>query len=214
MRMLCSFAVSIVFLMLAGCAPVKITASNQYQLSAYSVKHIGANTGRTTLMVAAPDAVAGYQTEQMLYIKKPFQIEAFAKNAWTNPPADMLYPLMIQSLQGTGFFYAVTTNAYTQGAGYRLDTQLLALEQNFLKKPSVLEFSVKVVLSTIEDNKVLASRIISLQIPCPTDNPYGGVIAANRATRQFTSILTDFVTSHIKAVSNYNLETEHPLPSS
>ena len=82
-----------------------------------------------------------------------------------------------------------------------MDTQLLTLEQNFLRKPSVIEFSVKVVLTHVSDNKVIASRIISEQIACPADTPYGGVIAANKATLQFTAIIADFVVSHISPVA-------------
>lgn len=185
---------------LLGCSPVKTTITNAYQLSAYSSKQFALKPRPITLLVTAPEAVAGYQTEQMLYIKKPFQIESFAKNSWINPPADMLFPLLVQSLQGTGYFYAVASSPYNSAADYRLDTQLLILEQNFLKKPSVIEFSVKVVLTRIEDNKVVASRIISQQIPCSVDTPYGGVVAANKATRLFTATVADFVVRHwIKA---------------
>ncbi|MGA9314692.1 MAG: ABC-type transport auxiliary lipoprotein family protein, partial [Solirubrobacteraceae bacterium] len=155
------------------------------------------------LWVTAPEAVAGYQTEQMLYVTKPFQLEPFVKNSWTNPPGDMLYPLMVQSLQKTAFFYAVMSSTYSQGADYRLDTQLLTLEQNFLRHPSVIEFSVKVVLTHVSDNKVIASRIISEQIACPADTPYGGVIAANKATLHFTAIMADFVVSHISVSPEY-----------
>ncbi|MBI2786824.1 MAG: membrane integrity-associated transporter subunit PqiC [Legionella longbeachae] len=198
MRKLTVFLLNIVFLGLIACSPVKLSVSNQYQLSAYSMKQLAKAHGPITLLVTAPEAAAGYQTEQMLYIKKPFELEAFVKNAWINPPADMLYPLILQSLQKTNLFKAVTSNAYTLGADYRLDTQLLFLEQNFLKKPSVLEFSVKMVLTHVSDNKVLASRILNLKIPCPTDTPYGGVIAANKATQQFTEVLANFVMSHIE----------------
>ena len=198
MKILSTILILVWAFMLSSCSPVKVNVSNQYQLSAYSTKQYTRKPRHISLMVTAPDAVAGYQTEQMLYMKKPFQLEAFAKNAWVSPPGDMLYPLMVESLQQTGFFYAVTSNAYSQGAGYRLDTQLLTLKQNFLVRPSVMEFSVKVVLTHIDNNKVLASRIISQIVPCPTDTPYGGVLAANRATQQFTAQLSDFVISHIK----------------
>jgi cholesterol transport system auxiliary component len=184
-------------LMLVACSPIKVPVTNQYQLSAYSTKKWAKTSIPVTLLVTAPDAAAGYQTAQMLYIKKPYELEAFAKNAWVNPPADMLYPLILQSIQGTNLFKAVTSNAYTVGADYRLDTQLLVLDQNFLKKPSVLEFSVKAVLTHVSDNKVLGSRIINLRIPCPNDTPYGGVVAANQATQQFTALLARFIASHI-----------------
>nr|P26880.1 RecName: Full=Uncharacterized protein in pal 5'region; AltName: Full=ORFU [Legionella pneumophila] len=101
-------------------------------------------------------------------------------------------------LQSSGYFYAVTSSPYSEEADYRLDTQLLKLEQNFIKKPSVLEFSAKIVLTHISDNQIIGSRIVSLQIPCSQDTPYGGVIAANQATFRFTATATDFVVSHIK----------------
>ncbi|WP_058476103.1 ABC-type transport auxiliary lipoprotein family protein [Legionella steigerwaltii] len=198
MKKLTVFLVSLSAVLLSACSAVKVSVKNQYQLSAFSTKQLAKKPMPITLLVTAPEAAAGYQTEQMLYTKKPFEIEPFAKNAWANPPADMLYPLILQSLQRTNLFEAVTSNAYTLGVDYRLDTQLLALEQNFLKKPSVIEFSVKMVLTHVSDNRVLASRIINLQIPCPSDTPYGGVIAANKATQLFTASLARFVVAHVQ----------------
>lgn len=183
---------------LSACSPVKSPVTNQYQLSSYSTKKFGPNSRSVTLLVTAPEAVAGYQTEQMLYMDKPYQVESFAKNAWANPPADMLYPLLIQSLQKAEYFYAVASSPYSAPADYRLDTQLLSLKQNFIKKPSVIEFSVKIALTRIEDNKVVASRILTQYVPCPTDTPYGGVIAANQASHRFTAIAAEFVVSHLK----------------
>lgn len=189
--------ISISIFILSACSPVKVPATNQYQLIGYSSKRFTAHPHHLTLWVTPPEASAGYQTEQMLYVNKPFQLEAFTKNAWVNPPGEMLYPLIVQSIQRTNFFHAVASSTYSQGADYRLDTQLLSLEQNFLKKPSFMEFSAKVVLTRVTDNKVIASRIITQQVPCPSDTPYGGVIAANQATRQFTAIMADFVVGHI-----------------
>lgn len=202
MRILKIFFLSMGFLSLLGCA-VKAKVSNEYQLSKYSAKQYAAKSEHITLLITAPDAVAGYQTDEMLYTNKPFKVESFAKNAWTSPPAEMLYPLMTQSLERSGYFHAVATSAYSEAADYRLDTQLLSLQQNFLKKPSTLEFAVKIVLTNVNDNKVLASRIISQQIPCPMDTPYGGVLAANKATEHFTATTTNFVLSHIKHEHQY-----------
>lgn len=183
---------------LIGCSPVKMPITNQYQLNSFSSKH---NTikGAYTILVTTPEAVAGYQTQAMLYIKKPYQLEHFANNAWVDTPANMLYPLLLQSLQSSGSFAAVSSSPYTQGAMYRLDTQVLHLEQNFISKPSVLVFSIKVVLTRVSDNKVLASRILIEKVPCPQDTPYGGVLAANTASYQLTQSMTQFVISSIKA---------------
>lgn len=198
MRILGYIIFSVGVLLEVGCSPVKTPVTNEYQLSSLSLKKFVAKPRPITLMVSVPEAVPGYQTEEMLYIKKPFQVEPFAKNAWSSPPADMLFPLLIESLEATGFFYAVTSSPYSDEADYRLDTQLLHLEQNFLKKPSVIQLTVKVVLSRTDDKKIIASRIISKQVSCTQDTPYGGVIAANQAAYQFTAAVSDFVISHIK----------------
>lgn len=195
------FLITALVLLLSSCSSVDLPVKNNYQLTGYSTKNRAKNRQPLTLLVTAPESAAAFQTNQMLYIKKTFELQAFAKNAWVNPPAEMLYPLILQSMQKSNLFAAITSNAYAQGADYRLDTQLLALDQNFLKKPSVLEFSVKVVLTQVRDNKALASQIIKLEVPCPADTPYGGVIAANKATYQFTEILTHFVLTHIVSFS-------------
>lgn len=185
-------------LMLCSCSPVKTVVDNEYQLSLFSAKYHGTKSGVATLLVTTPDAIAGYDTEEMLYIKKPFKVEAFAKNAWLSPPANMLYPLITQSLQRSGAFYAVATSPYGEATDYRLDSQLIRLQQNFLKKPSEIDLVVKVVLTDVALNKVIGSTIVSQHVPCPAESPYGGVIAANKATEQLTGNITQFVLKHIK----------------
>ncbi len=195
------FSILIMSLGLISCSPVKTPVTNEYQLTEFSSRQLTAKPHHVSILVTAPEAVAGYQTEEMLYIKKPFQLESFVKNSWTAPPADMLFPLMVQTLQRSGYFYAVTSSPYSEEANYRLDTQVISLAQNFLKKPSVLEFTAKVVLTRIDDNKIVGSQIISQQIPCLSDTPYGGVVAANKASREFTARAANFVISHIKSDS-------------
>jgi cholesterol transport system auxiliary component len=190
------FLVSVQIL-LASCTAIKTPVTNQYKLSAFSNKKLADQGTRQSILVTIPDAVAGYQTDQMLYIKRPFELNPFVKNAWIDKPADMLFPLIVQSLQCSGYFYAVASSPHAEQTDYRLDTQLIELQQNFLKKPSVIDFVAKVVLTHVADNHVVASRLISEHPPCPMDTPYGGVIAANRAAKNFTAKLSQFVTSQI-----------------
>ncbi|WP_028388922.1 ABC-type transport auxiliary lipoprotein family protein [Legionella fairfieldensis] len=192
------FVLLIIQCMLSACSPIKTPVSNQYKLTAFSSELSSTPLKKRSILVTTPEAVAGYQTEQMVYIKKPFELNAFANNAWINPPADMLFPLIVQSLQRSGRFYAVASSPHAESTDYRIDAQLIELQQNFLNKPSVVDLIVKVVLTHVSDNRVIASRIISQHIRCPFDTPYGGVIAANQATKRFTAELTHFVISHAK----------------
>ena len=184
---------------LTACTPIKTPDSNQYKLEAFNTKKFSSKKTGLSILISQPEAMAGYQTEQMLYIEKPYEITSFVHNTWISSPANMLYPLIIQSLQKTGYFYAVASGPYVEKADYRLDTQVIALQQNFLPKPSVIELVVKVVLTHIEDNRIVSSRIINERIKCPIQTPYGGVIAANRATQAFTATLSTFVVEKINA---------------
>lgn len=187
----------LIFLLVTGCSAVKLPEANTYQISAYSAKRLAKNPRPINLLVSNPDAVAGYQTGQMLYMQKPYLVEKFANNAWVSPPSDMLFPLLLQSLQSSGYFHAVSSTPYAQGANYRLDTQLIRLEQNFLNKPSSLHLSVKVILTNLENNRLVSSRMINIVVPCGKDSPYGGVLAANEAAKQLTAAVTQFVVKSI-----------------
>jgi len=179
--------------LLFACSPVKLPVKNQYQLTQYSVKQYKRPQRKVTVLVALPDGVSDYQTSEMLYMKKPYKLEPFAYNAWTSPPADMLYPLILQSLQHSHYFYAVASSPYAEPADYRLDTQLIKLHQSFMTKPSHIELSVKVALTDTTKSEVIASAIICKRVPAPCDTPYGGVMAANKATRLITAAVTQFV---------------------
>ncbi|MFA5959553.1 MAG: hypothetical protein WC785_03480 [Tatlockia sp.] len=183
----------LVSLLLIGCSAVKTPVSNQYKLTAYSQQQFAKSPIQRSILVTLPEAVAGYQTEEMLYMKKPFELTAFANNAWVDQPANMLFPLIVQSIQRSGYFYAVASSPHAELTDYRLDTQLIELQQNFLKNPSVISLVVKVVLTDMRDNHVIASRLISEHICSPSASPYGGVVAANRAAELFTAETTRFV---------------------
>jgi len=184
--------------LLTACAPIRPNVSNQYKITAFSAKKMAANPSSQSILISQPDAMAGYQTEQMLYTDKPFQLSPFAHNSWISSPANMLTPLIVQSLQHSHYFYAVAAGPNADKTDYRLDTQLIALQQNFLVKPSAVELSVQVVLTRVVDNRVIASRTFVKCIPCPNDTPYGGVIAANRAAKEFTAALTAYVIHKIR----------------
>lgn len=189
-----AFLILIIYL-LAACS-VK-TISNHYKLESYSHKAYSKKSPSASILVSQPDAAAGYETDQMLYIKKPFGLSPFAKSDWVSPPAKLLTPLIIQSLHDSHYFYAVLSPDSPDKADYRLDTHLIELQQNFLCTPSRIELVVKIVLSRVDDNSVISSKIFRTHVDCPQESPYGGVIAANVATQHFTQAVTEFVIRNI-----------------
>lgn len=196
------FLLALCLFLLTACSPIKPAINNEFKLSDYATIKAAKSERKLSILVTHPDAAAGYRTEEMIYTIKPFTVNSFAHNAWVSPPGEMLLPLLVMSLQKTGFFYAVASSASSELTDYRIDTQLLELQQNFLHKPSTLDFSAKVVLTDVSANRILASRIIEVHSQCPTDSPYGGVVAANNAARIFTQEATRFVLAGIKGVAN------------
>lgn len=183
---------------LTACTPIQTPPSHQYQLTAFSTAQHRMKPQLPSLFIAMPDATAGYQSEQMLYLQTPYELNAFAHHTWTSTPAMMLYPLLLQSLQHSHAFFAVTGGVNVDKTDYRLETQLLALQQNFICKPSRLEWKIQVVLTHVDDQRVVASRLFEGATPCSSDTPYGGARAANEAMLQFTQALTRFTIQAVR----------------
>ena len=183
--------------LLTACS-IKVPITQHYKLTQFSAEKVSATHSEKTLFISPTEAVAGYQSEQMQYSTKPFTFNSFTKNGWFSPPASMIYPLIIQSLQHSGYFEAIGSGTYTNKADYRLDTQLIELQQDFTKKPSMLQIKMKAMVTRITDNQLISSHTFSQQIPCPQNTPYGGALAANQAMRGLTKAITHFTIQSVK----------------
>jgi cholesterol transport system auxiliary component len=192
------YLASLSMLLLGSCTPVKTNTVYQYKLEGYS-QQTSPKRLPYSLLISQPDAMVGYQTEQMMYIQRAYQLSAFSENTWVGPPANMFYPLLVQSFQSSHAFKAIASSPFADKVDYRLDTQILAMEQSFLTKPSTYIMKVKAVLSHVTNNQVLSSRILTVRIPCHQDSPYGGVVAANKASKILTQRIQNFV---IQAIEN------------
>lgn len=123
---------------LAACGPVKNPIEHQYQLNAYSSEKVTHLPSSASLLITPTEAVNGYQTNEMRYSKEAYTLSSFTKNNWVSPPANMLYSLLIQSFRHCGYFSAISSGNYISKTTYRLDTQLLKLQQNFVKNQASL----------------------------------------------------------------------------
>lgn len=152
-----------------------------------------------TLLVSAPRAAPGFDTEHMVYVRRALQVEAFAQNQWVAPPAQMLAPLMVRALQRSGAFQAVQMAPSATASELRLDTDLIRLQQDFTASPSQVRVTLRAVLIDPATRRVLAWRELDRSVPAPSDDPYGGVQAAHRAVRE---LMADLVLFCVKAMGN------------
>lgn len=191
------FCLSLLAVMLSSCA-IQSPILNRYQLRVFAKMATAPNKKQVSILISQPTTMAGYDTEAMLYVTKPYHLTEFANNSWSTTPAHMLFPLIIQSIESSHYFYVVASDPNVAKTDYRLDSQLILLEQNFMTKPSQLHLSMQVILLHTADNRAIAEATFYEQVPCQADTPYGGVMAANQATKKLTKRITQFVIDRIE----------------
>lgn len=179
-------------LTLSGCFS-SYDPPEQYELTAVSHKQFAARPVKTTLLVSQPIPVLAYQSADMLYVSQNYQLQPFVKNSWRVPPAEMLFPLITQSLQNTDYFAAVIPAPTFAYADWRLDSYVIKLQQDFTHKPSIVELELNATLINNVKASVIANKRFYVQAVAPSDTPYGGVVAANTACQQLMEELSAWV---------------------
>lgn len=133
-----------------------------------------------TLLVLLPEASADYDTARMAYSVKPYEIAYFRDNEWAETPPQMIQPLLVRTLQRTGFFRAILTPPEIGGASYSLATSIQELIQDYTASPPMLRLALRVQLFS-SSGRLVAGREIGVREPMHGATPYAGVIAANHA---------------------------------
>ena len=96
----------------------------------------------------------------------------------------MLAPLLTRTLADTGSFRAVVLVTNGVQADLRLDTEIVQLRQSFLQRPSRVELVLRAQLVDVPGRRVLATRYVEASQEAPSDDPAGGVTAANAAVER------------------------------
>ena len=145
-----------------------------------------------TLMVNPPHAAAGFDSPRIIYLRETHKLEYFAHSEWIDPPARMLAPLLVAAVQNTGAFRAVVLTPSSATGDLRLDTEIIRLQHEFQSRPSRVRFTLRAYLVDDKTRRVLAWREFDAAIPAASDDPYGGVVAANRAVQNALEELSTF----------------------
>src|SRR5579863_6715718 len=101
-----------VALTLSSCSlfsPVNLSKDSTYMLNAAPQLSHKKRMHSITLLVLTPETRPAYNTTQMAYSIKPYQVGYFSQNQWAETPSQMIQPLMVQTLQSAHYFHAVVT---------------------------------------------------------------------------------------------------------
>lgn len=153
---------------------------------------VAAPISAPTLIISPPHAAAGYDSKRIIYVREPHQLEYFAHSEWVDPPARMLAPLLVAAVENSGAFRAVVLTPSTATGDLRLDTEIIRLQQDFRTRPSTVRFTLRATLIDQNTRRVEAWREFDNSVPAGSEDPYGGIMAANRAVQITLENLADF----------------------
>ena len=151
-----------------------------------------------TLIINPPHAAAGFDSQRIIYVREAHKIEYFAHSEWVDPPARMLAPLLVGALEATGAFRAVVLTPSAAAGDVRLDTEVVRLQHEFATAPSRVRFTLRATLVDEKARRVLASREFDVAVPAASDDPHGGVVAANRAGQTALENLAAFCAEAVR----------------
>lgn len=195
-------AAGLLLALAGGCGALAPTATPQpsfYSLDSARIEARAAtrapeasSIAAPTLIVNPPHAAAGFDSRRIIYQRAPHKLEYYAHNEWVDTPARMLAPLIVAAVDSRGAFRAVVLTPSAAAGDVRLDTEIVRLQHEFGTQPSRVRFTLRAHFVDVKTRGVLAWREFDAIVPALSEDPYGGVVAANRAVQTVLEELSAF----------------------
>ncbi|HBC58146.1 MAG TPA: hypothetical protein DCZ03_13370 [Gammaproteobacteria bacterium] len=138
----------------------------------------------TSLSVALPRAHPGFESRHIVYQRTAHRLEHYTQSEWVARPTEMLGPLLVRSLEQTGYFDSVIEAPSNMATDYRLETELIRLIQVFDNEHAYIHLVLRMHLLDMEKKKIVTSQLIDIKKPSPTLDAIGGVKATNAAIKE------------------------------
>ena len=198
-------AVLLLFMSACSLGPTETTAPRTYflkpEISWKNPHGFGERIGTAVLLISQPKPQAGFDTPRMAYLLRPYEINYYAFNQWAETPARMLQQIMAENLDKTGLWRAVLQTPGVVPAQYRLDCDNLVLEQQFYSGPSRVRLALRAQLIDSRKQAILATRYFDVVESAASDDAYGGVQAANRASAKIIVDMAEWLNIIIRSAN-------------
>ena len=196
------FAAGLLLTLAGGCETLRPTATpppslysldnGRIESGAPGVSPAPASQAAPTLIVNPPHAATGFDSQRIIYVRKAHQLEYFAHSEWADTPARMIAPLIVAAVQNRGIFRAVVLTPSAATGDLRLDTEIIRMQHDFGSQPSRVQFTLRAYIVDNATRRVLAWREFDETVAAASEDPYGGVVAANRAVQMVLEQLAGF----------------------
>jgi cholesterol transport system auxiliary component len=151
-----------------------------------------APTTAPALFIDPPHAAAGFDSPRIMYQRTNHTLEYFAHSEWIDTPARMLTPLLVTAIENSGVFRAVMVTPSNASSDLRLATEIVRLQHEFQTEPSRAHFTLRAIITDTATQRVLAWREFDVSMAAASEDPYGGVVAANHAVQAALQQLAQF----------------------
>lgn len=159
----------------------------------------GAGEGSTAvLLVNLPQTRAGFDTERIVYLKRPHEVSYYAASEWVDTPARMLAPLLVQAFERIGAWQTVIRMPSAVRGDYRIDSDNLTLGQEFFQRPSRVRLTLRAQLIDMQRLRSVGTKTFEILEEAPSEDAYGGVTAANRAVAKLLDEVAAWVSRCVK----------------
>ncbi len=190
---------SVVLLSSCGFVGKEKAPPTHYVLQPTELPSPKVNFDGPSILVAKPLAAAGFDSNAQYYSSTPYELQMYRDSRWIESPADLLLPLLVRYLEGSGQFNSVLSESISPITGdLRLDTELLMMRQEFFTQPSQVHVSVRAQLLNMRQQTILGIQEFDVIVPASSDDAIGGVKAANQAVEQILTEMTQAVAKWIK----------------
>ena len=190
-----AIAICAVAASLAACTalqPPRVENANVYTLDVVPTFKAASRQVDVVIAVAPPRAWPGFDSSQMIYVRSPYALEAFAASRWTDAPAHMLGPLLARALEHAASYRAVVQMPTAVATDLRVDTEIVRFQQNFATRPSRAEIAIHVQLSDVRGRRVIASDVFEDAENAASEDAAGGVVAMNIALQRLLERIATF----------------------
>ena len=175
-------------ILISGCTFKQTTLStNSYSIDFKSNKNTFTNNSKS-IYIEEPKVNKSFNLKAMFYSTKPYLFEEYAVNRWINLPSYMIHNNLVQGILDSNIFKLVSQEKSNIDSDYILKTNVINLYNSIENDKSYA--IVKVRFNLISNKKSVKTYSYDKRILCETNNPYGFVLATNKAFEEIVNNLS------------------------
>ena len=189
------FSLLIVSLFTACSFKQNILNINHYSIGFSSNNQVSKNSIKS-IYIEKPEVNKSFNTNAILYSKKAYLFEEYAKNRWINQPTYMIHDNLVQWFEKSNLFKFVLQKKSNVDFDYSLKTNISTLYHKIEDNKS---FAIlKIRFDLVSGKKFIKTYSYDKKILCETTNAYGFVLAINKAFDEVLTDLTSQLNSEVK----------------